>query len=339
MANFLADRRYLLVWILIFLVTACAKDKLDPHVRAHLEKPDWITGDSDNYPPSVFLLGRSVSAKLNRAKRQSADELAQTIDNQLQAPLSNEKSEAPKAADVSQVLDHETRDFLIRHIRISEIWQDPATHAYHVLSTIDRVKAGDELLNEVYRLDEQVDRIMNKAGEEKDTLQRIAFANLAITKQRQRDQLQSVITIIKPIANIPKTDWNRRKIEEQISYWLNEVKIMPIAKHEDFNLLGAMKEGVSSAGMTVHFGARPDYILKGTFSRGQIKWQDGVYSLEGNLQLELLDGQWKGQLRGDANWPIEVSALERDQLQDQLEQAIRQAHEKRLRSTLLSIEE
>ncbi|WP_455375782.1 hypothetical protein, partial [Kaarinaea lacus] len=242
-------------------------------------------------------------------------------------------------AVVGNVLDQKTRDYLLKHVRVSEVWQDPATRAHHVLSTVDRVKVGEELLNEVYRLDEQVERILKKANEEKDILQRIAYANMAIEKQAQREKLQAVVKIVKPIASVASTSWDRQKIDEQISHWLSDIKILPIAQHKEFNLLSSVKDGVTSAGMTVHFGARPDYILKETFNQGQIKWKDGVYSVEGTLQLELLDGEMKGQVRGDASWPIEVSTLERDQIPGEIAEAIKQAHQKKLRSTLLTIEE
>jgi len=320
-------------------------------MRAHLEKPDWISGESKKYPTSIYLLGRSVSADLNNAKRQSANDLADSIDKQIAKSLNRHeglqnqtvngqtRNDEKAQLNVEKILDKRTTNLLLNHIRISEIWQDPASKAYHVLSTVDRVKVGEELLNEVYRLDEQVDRILKKADDEKDVLQRIAFANLAMEKQAQREKLQAAVNVIKPIASIANANWNKELIQNRISRWMSDIKILPVAQHKQFNLLGAMKDGVVSAGMTVHFGAKPDYILKETFSQGQIKWQDGVYRVEGILTIELLDGEWKGQVRGDAKWPIEVSALEREKIPGELAAAIKQAHEKKLRSTLLSIEE
>ena len=337
--------RHLFLAVLLFLASGCAKDSLDPHIRAHLEKPDWISAESDDYPTSIYLLGRSVSADLNRAKRLSADDLARNIDKQIansSAPGQSDETlqkESPGQVAVGEALDQKTREYLLQHIRVSEVWQDPATKAHHVLSTIDRVKVGEELLNEVYQLDEQIDRILKKASDEKDVLQRIAFANLALEKQAQREKLQAVVKIVKPIASVASTNWDKPKIQALVSQWLSDIKIMPIAQHGEFNLLGSIKDGVSSAGMTVHFGARPDYILKETFTQGQIKWKDGVYKVEGTLQLELLDGEMKGQVRGDASWPIEVSALEREQIPEVLAEAIKQAHQKNLRSTFLKIEE
>jgi len=343
--------RYWFIYIIVLLLCGCAKDSLDPFVRAHLERPDWIAGESEKYPASIFLLGRSVSADLNKAKQQSASDLANSIDRQIEASLDkreesqkesgdhNKKNDAISATNLAKVLDLKTTNLLLNHIRISETWQDPATRAYHVLSTVDRVQVGNELLNEVYQLDEQVDRIMKKAADEKDVLQRIAFANLAIEKHAQREKLQAMVSVIKPIASVARSSWSKTQMRDKISQWMSDVKILPVAQHKEFNLLGAMKDGVISAGMTVHFGAKPDYILKETFNQGQIKWQDGVYRVEGTLQIELLDGEWKGQVRGDAKWPIEVSATERDQIPTQLAEAIKQAHEKKLRSTLLSIEE
>lgn len=52
-----------------------------------------------------------------------------------------------------------------------------------------------------------------------------------------------------------------------------------------------------------------------------------------------MDGEWKGWVRGDANWPAEVSTLERNELSHQLAEAITRTHQNNLRATLLSIEE
>jgi len=346
--------RYSFIILCFAFIYGCAKDAMDPLVRAQREKPDWISGTDDRYPLTIYLTGRSVSADLNKARSQATEDLAKSIDDQIalsMATYPGSESEKPHEhaesvrqkieklkSKITPLLDAKTREFLLQHIQIAETWEDPSTRAFHVLSTIDRVLVGDELLAEVDRLDEQIDRTLKKAEEEKDPLQRIAFAGMVIEKLAQREKQQAVVEIIKPIAGIAKSSVNRNQVEEMIARWMNDVKILPVGQHEEFNLLNAMKDGVTSAGMTVHFGAKPDYILKETFRQGQIRWKDGVYSVEGTLELELLDGEWKGQVRGDASWPIEVSALERDQLPGQLVEAIRQAHQKKLRPTLLSIE-
>jgi hypothetical protein len=52
----------------------------------------------------------------------------------------------------------------------------------------------------------------------------------------------------------------------------------------------------------------------------------------------LWDGESKGQVRGVTDWPIAVSAMERDQLEDALANAVTNANEKKLRDALVGFE-
>jgi len=54
--------------------------------------------------------------------------------------------------------------------------------------------------------------------------------------------------------------------------------------------------------------------------------------------LELWDGESKGQVRGVADWPIAVTAMERDQLADALANAVTNANESKLKDALVGFE-
>ena len=184
----------------ILLCTGCARDRIDPYMRAHLEKPDWITGESSKYPPHLYLLGHGVSADLNLAKRQSVNELSSNLNMQIEKYLQQNSSSQIKSTTAT-IQNFSSANIskqpLMQNREFAETWQDPASKAYHVLAAIDRVKVGEDLLDEIYQLDEKNQRIMKKAQQQPDILQRIAFANMAIEKQQRRHQLQLILEIIK----------------------------------------------------------------------------------------------------------------------------------------------
>ncbi len=337
----------ILRWLLLcgsaLFAAGCTKDAIDPKMQALLNKPAWVLGESTKYQENLYLMGHGVSADLEKAKQQSFDDLADAYGVQLQMYLNTGSA----AAGTGSVTDANTmaaaqkelyNERIRNHQQIAETWQDPHSDAYHVLSIIDRVKAGKELAGEIYQIDQKIQRALEKSGQETDPLQRIAIANLATGNFQQRNVLHTAVKILLPTTVVAASDWSEEKIRAQISRWLSDVKIMPVLNQNNPRLLEALTAGVSKAGFIVDYGVGPDYILRASFAQGQIKWKDGVYSLDGNLRLELLDGRSKGQVRGEAQWPIEVTAAERDQLPEAVVKAVRSANEKKLKSTIMGFE-
>ena len=203
---------------------------------------------------------------------------------------------------------------------------------------IDRVQVADELVGDINRFDQKLQRIMDRAGHEPDPLQRIAIANIAVEKFQQRQQLATAVVFLNPASALTTSAWTEQRIQLQINRWLSDVKIMPVLKQRDPQLQDALAGGVTKAGFIVEYGAKPHYVLKAFYQQGQIKWDDGVYTVEGNLLLELWDGQTKGQVRGKTHWPIHVSATERNRLPLEVAAAIEKANEDKLRSAILEFE-
>ncbi|WP_455222544.1 LPP20 family lipoprotein [Kaarinaea lacus] len=335
--------RWLFLSGYFLMLSGCAKDAIDPKLQALIDKPDWVLGESTKYQERLYLMGHGVSASLDKAKQQSIQDLADVYNVQLQVYINSEfsPSKTNQPVDTSSVTAAQKelyRNRISGYQQIAEIWQDPHSDAYHVLSVIDRVKAGKDLANDVYEINQKIQRAMDKAEQENDVLQRIAIAGVGIGKFQQRDSLQIAVNVLLPTAVVGASEWNDEKIQSRINSWLSEVKIMPVLNQNDPKLFDALVGGVGKAGFIVDYGANPDYILKASFQQGQIKWKDGVYALDGNLRLELWDGEAKGQVRGVTDWPIAVTAIEREQLADALANAVSNANEKKLRDALVGFE-
>ena len=339
---FISITRWLLLFAFLLVISSCARDRVDPQLQALLDKPDWVTGESSKYQQQLYFLGHGVSANLDVAKKQSMDDLTDTYRVQLQKYTQNAISDGANIAKQQKSLfDLQSqlyREQIVQSRQITDIWQDPSSKAYHVLSVIDRIRVADELVGDINRFDHRIQRVVNKSGQETDPLQRIAIANIAVEKFHQRQQLTTAVKFLNPASESISGSWTEEKIQSQISEWLSDVTIMPLLNHKNPQLHDALVDGVAKAGFVVEYGAKPDYILKASFEQGQIKWKDGVYSLEGNLHLELWDGQTKGQVRGKTDWKIQVSATDRGLLPVEIANEIKKANENKLRSAILEFE-
>jgi hypothetical protein len=349
---FISITRWWLPFGALLLILGCATDGIDPQWQALLDKPGWVASESTKYQQHNYFLGHGVSANLDVAKKQSMDDVTEDYKKQLQSYV--QKVVSDNSVSGASVSDDSSTDkagrlllttqsqLYVEHIKqnrhITEIWQDPSSKAYHVLAVIDRVKIANELVGDINRFDQKVQRIMDRSEQEPDPLQRIAIANIAVDKFQQRQQLVAAVGFLNPASELTTSTWTGQRIQLQISRWLSDVKIMPVLKQQDPKLQDALAGGVTKAGFIVEYGAKPHYVLKAFFQQGQIKWNDGVYTLEGDLLLELWDGQTKGQVRGKTNWPILVSATERNRLPLEVAAAIEKANENKLRSAILEFE-
>jgi hypothetical protein len=321
----------------IAVVWGCATERIDPQMQALLDKPGWVSGDSRQYPESLYFTGHGVSAQLARAKRQAMGDVARQYRSHVNAFL--EKHPVDNKADSTLSARQTVSDERILSRRqLADIWQDPVSKAYHVLAVIDRAKVGSTIRDDIYGMDGLIDRTMTKAAEQPDAMQRVAYANVALNKITQYQQLQTSLKILQPAVTLDALQWPPGKITNRVYEWLSQVKLMPVLQNKDPELKQAFLGGVKNAGFIVDYGARPDYILKASFQQKHIKWNDGVYTLDGNLFLELRDSDWKGQVRGAMNWPIRISATERNLLHRELAKAIRKVNEQKLKTTLIELQ-
>lgn len=321
----------------VTLLWGCASERIDPQMQALLDKPGWVSGNSQQYPESLFFTGHGVSAQLARAKRQAMDDVAHQYRLQVSAFLEIQPTDS-KAEPTLFATPTLRDEHILSRRQLADIWQDPVSKAYHVLAIIDRAEMGGAIRDEIYRMDGLIDRTMKKAAQQQDALQRVAYANVALNKIAQYRYLQTWLKILQPTAGLTTLQWPPGKITDQVYEWLSQVKLMPVLQNKDPALKQAFLGGVKSAGFIVDYGARPDYILKASFQQQHIKWNDGVYTLDGSLRLELRDSDWKGQVRGAMNWPIRISATERDLLHRELAKAIKEVNERKLKTTLIELQ-
>ncbi|MGD8569546.1 MAG: hypothetical protein PVJ39_15785 [Gammaproteobacteria bacterium] len=321
----------------VALLWGCATQRIDPQMQSLLDKPGWVSGNSRQYPEPLFFTGHGVSAQLARAKRQAMDDVAQRFRSQVKAFFDNHSADnTAKSSFSPKPIPNDER--ILSNRQLADIWQDPVSNAYHVLAVIDRVRVGSDIRDDIYRLDNVIDRTMKKAAQQADALQRVAYADVAVNKVNQIEQLQTLLKIVQPAEALESLRWPPGKITNRVYEWLSQVKLMPVLQNNDPEMKQAFLGGVKNAGFIVDDGAKPDYILKASFQQKHIKWNDGVYTLDGSLRLELRDSDWKGQVRGAMNWPIRISATERALLHGELAKAIRKANEQKLKATLIELQ-
>ena len=324
----------LILAMILFVATGCAK-RMSADMVALQNKPAWVSGESLNYPEHLYLLGHGVSAELEKAKQDAWNDLFKRLQKEI--IKKREGSEAFNQASLSRILNQES---LSKSRLIADTWEDPFSNAHHVLAIIDRIAAGKIISDEIYLLENQIKRTLDKADTEKDVLQRIAYARLSIDKFEKREKLANVLKIVKPTAVLRKMEWDLSKLQKYIDSFVASTKIKPVTDENssDHHLLDALVSGIKQAGFNVEHGAQADYILKATVESKAITWKDGVFTMHGKIKLELRDGQQQNQVRGRTSWPVEVSALEREALPEKLADAVTKINGDKLKQAFIDFQ-
>jgi hypothetical protein len=117
-------------------------------------KPDWISGDSLDYPRHMVLSGVGSADDRATAEDRARAELARIFSTRVVSTTSSYAEETSRSAGgrsdsarVNAVSDAtaSSADKVLEGVVISATWQDPATHVVYALATLDRRQARARL--------------------------------------------------------------------------------------------------------------------------------------------------------------------------------------------------
>ncbi len=322
--------------LLLGLLTACASMDQGPDAP-----PDWVVGKSSQFPASQYLLGRGQAAQRDVATDRARADLAKNIEVQVEAQSrdtvsARRRTENGKVAgetfseSASRDIVTRTRQVL-RGARVSDAWQDPRSGDFHVLVTLNRAQAARRLRDEISLLDDRTRAAIERARQVDDLLQKIAAAQRAVDAQRQRNDLQRVLRVVALGGQGVPPRWKLADLEAELLDLQSRLKIRVQA--DDGALASVVAAGLTAAGFMTGSEEEALYTLQARFSAGPVERREGWYWLRGNLVLTLVD---RGDnIRGEASWPLKVSAQERGLLPQRLMQLIDRTLEDELKAVIL----
>ncbi|MCF6209503.1 MAG: LPP20 family lipoprotein [Gammaproteobacteria bacterium] len=320
---------------LMSLMTACAStgDGSD-------SQPDWISGKSSQFPVSQYLVGRGQASLRDMATDRARADLAKNIEVQVVAESRDTVSAQRQTQDgevVETFSEAAGRDIVtstrqvIRGARVADTWQNPQSGDIHVLVSLNRAETARRLRDEMSLLDDQTRVAIERARQTDDLLQKIASAQRAVDKQRQRSELQRVLRVVGRGGQGVSPKWKLANLQGELLDLQSRLKIRVQA--DDGTLASVVAGGLTAAGFMTGSEEEALYTLQTRFSAGPAAQRESWYWLRGNLELKLVD---RGDnVRGTASWPLKVSAQEKALLQPRLMQLIDRTLEDELRAVIL----
>jgi hypothetical protein len=266
------------------------EEQADTVVVQKGKKPDWVDGESIQYPSSHYLTGVGYDPDRRSAEDKARAEIAKIflskIDSRTRSyqeylqTTSKGKSQTDQAISIEEITKVSTQKVL-SGVRIPQVYQETRQEPiFYALAALDRDQSAEILRDKIYGLDREVKQLLSKAAPEKDMLATIKYLRQAIQKHILREAYDAELRIVSQSG---------RGISAPIHF--TEIK----AKLESI-LLRDFLIGVSVTG--IRAGEIQDALLQGLNQQGFSVSEDFTRAqvlVRGSVEIKPLD-------RGSSEW-------------------------------------
>lgn len=296
--------------ILLAVLGGCASPE------AGSGKPAWINGNSQAYPTEHYLIGRGEADHAAVARDRARADLAKVFEVRISEQSrditeyssttgSGEQTRASLESAISRQISTRT-DQTLSHIQIAEIWQDPETGRHYALAVLDRLKAGQQLREEIRHLDTLTASAIDAARQQDNILRQLGEANRAIETQLQRRALQRQLQVIDPAGIGVRNRYNLGQLLQDRRELARRIRIQTQIKQDSSGQLQALIDGaLAEAGFSqVNDNAnfRLDaYLDLSTFPEQNWYW------IHGTLQI-VLTSLTDNTVQGSHRWEVKQAA-------------------------------
>lgn len=168
-------------------------------------RPDWVDGESIQYPSSGYLTGVGYDADRKSAEDQARAEIAKifvskvdsrtrTYQDYLQT-TSQGKSGSEETFSIQEITDVSTKKVL-SGVRIAHIYQQSKPEQlYYALAVLDRDQSATILSDRIRKLDAEMEMLLDRARDEKDLLTKIKYLRQSIGKHAMREAYDTELRI------------------------------------------------------------------------------------------------------------------------------------------------
>lgn len=323
--------------IATLLLQACATTKKGP--------PDWVNGNSAQFPTAQYLIGRGEHKRQSLARDRARADLAKifqvAVDEQSKDIVKYSSKTVGKDT-VRQLESEASRDITVRTeqivegVEISELWQDPKSKIHHALATINRLKASSRLRQAISKQDEVTRQYLNKARSSNDLITQIGAATRAVSTQIERDSNQRILKIVGRSGVGSPPNYNLGKLIGDRDSLIKRLRIAAKASIDDLGDTERLVSGaLAKAGFSHSKNDKANYILDMQAQMQPPEDKEGWIWIRGTIDINLLDAKSQ-ESRGSHRWDIKVSGQTEASARKRAKSALDRIMKKELKQTILS---
>ena len=306
-------------------------------------KPDWIEGDASMYPNEQYLIATGSASTPELAKDRALGNLVKifethikestTTQSDTRVQVKNGKENYTKDQHLSQQINIHT-DKVVQGARVAETWLDKSVQTHYALAVLDRAQAGNNMRDEMRRLDDETSAELARSDAQSDVLLSMAAMNHAVQLQREREALQKTLKVNDLSGKGSPEKWNMADLRGKLE---TKLQSLHIATNVGADAYGKLDQILRSAMGNAGFpstNANADFTLVADLDTQDLGLREGWYWLRGKLSVKLVESN--GKIRGRKEWPLKVSALQRNDAESRLMTQVSQKLNQDLKATMLS---
>jgi Ca2+-binding EF-hand superfamily protein len=305
-------------------------------------QPGWLNGEPANYPNASYLYATGAASEVEVAKDRALGNLAKifelhiressTTTEDVQTHKSEGEESVQSTARIASSVNVHT-DKMINGARIAEQWQDPDDLTYHALAVLDRDQAGNNIRSEINRLDRETAFTMANADNRQQVLLKVADLQDAIVMQSERNSLQKTLKIIDLNGTGKPSAWNLAELIEKQEQALKSLNMRAVVLQDS---VGELDKVLQAAMANAGFAQSSDevgFTLSASMETQDALQKEGWYWLRGTLNVRLADPG--GTILGNKSWPLKVSSVQQNQLNQRMLAEIDKKLKAELKNTVL----
>jgi len=253
-APFLRRLSLFLVWVASFGHVAWARAE---------STPDWVqTGQSRAYPAGRYMVGVGSAGTLDAARDIARGELAKQFSVRVEIMFENEQVAQTSQmnsglfmmdSDRSRALVRSQSDQTLQGIQIAQTYVQKDGSLTYALAVLERRRAEGQLVERIADLDQAVEaQSGTSASEHTDKIARLRALVRVAALLRERDVLNSQLTVVNPGLRARPTLVSAAKIGDAIREILPSIKVfIDSAEVLPTDIRSGAEEAVSKIGFAV----------------------------------------------------------------------------------------
>lgn len=172
------------------------------------KRPDWIDGESIQYPSSRYLTGVGYDPDRKSSEDKARAEIAKIFFSKIDSRTrsyqdylqitSKGKSKTRETFSIEEITKVSTQKVL-SGVRISSVYQDTGSEPiFYALAVLDRDQSAKILRDKIQQLDQDIKGLLTRAKGEGDMLAKVKYLKQSIQKHILREAYDAELRIVSP---------------------------------------------------------------------------------------------------------------------------------------------
>lgn len=306
-------------------------------------KPDWVEGDAGMYPNEQYLVASGSASNPELAKDRALGNLVKifethirestTTQSDTKVQVKNGKESFTKDQRLAQQINIHT-DKVVQGARVAETWLDQTVQMHYALAVLDRSQAGNNMRDEMRRLDDETGTELARSDAQSDALLSMSALNRAVQLQREREALQKTLKVIDLSGKGSPEKWNMADLRGKLETKLQSLRIATSVGTDAYGKLDQiLRSAMGNAGFP-SAGNDAVFTLVADLETQDLGMREGWYWLRGKLSVKLVEAN--GKVRGRKEWPLKVSALQKNDAESRMMTQVSQKLNQELKAAMIS---